>query len=159
MDVVLAEVNAWRGACMHHFSQVEMAVTETLLALSAARPNDDRVKLRHLVGQRLEDLTVATAPDGPFGEVGKQLQDELLHFRREHEAFRILLCHGVAKVAVDRQGSWLVVWRTLSFRGRQSDRTTTVMEKDQALAISDALKRDGTKLSSLLGQLRKTVAG
>lgn len=37
-DATFAQVNAWRGACLHHFSTVELAVTETLLALNEASP-------------------------------------------------------------------------------------------------------------------------
>ncbi|MHA6645773.1 hypothetical protein [Mesorhizobium sp. A623] len=32
-NVIFSEVNSWRGACMHHFSMVEAAVTETLLSV------------------------------------------------------------------------------------------------------------------------------
>jgi len=38
-EAIFTDVNCWRSACMHHFSIVEMAVTETLLALSAISVN------------------------------------------------------------------------------------------------------------------------
>jgi hypothetical protein len=157
-DAIYAEVNAWRGECMHHLSAVEYAVTETLLSLSAIEPIDASFKLRHLIGQKLEDLTAVTAPGGRFGEAGKSTHAELLHFRDKHGDFRTLLCHGMAKVTVERSGRWVLVWRRLSVRGRQAERSSAVTDKALALETLDALKRDGTKLASVLGQLRKAVA-
>jgi hypothetical protein len=41
---VTQEVNAWRGACLQCFASVEVAVTETLLHLSA-QPERGQAKL------------------------------------------------------------------------------------------------------------------
>lgn len=157
-ESIFTEVNAWRGVCVHHFSAVEMAVAESLLTLSEITPGGAEVRLRHLIGQRLEDLTAVTAPDGPFGEVGKSAQGELLQYREKHEAFRNLLCHGFVKVTVERSGQWMLVMRVLSFRSGEAERNTLALDRREALARLDALKRDGQRLVSVLGQLRKTVA-
>ena len=157
-DLIFAEVNAWRGACLHHFSAVEMSVTETLLALSEESLGGSSIRLRHLIGQRLEDLTVATAVDGPFGDAGKCVQSELLQYREKHEDFRNLLCHGFTKVAVERSGRWMMVMRLLSIRAGKAERKTLVLDQNEAMARLDALKRDVQKLGSALGQLRKAVA-
>lgn len=156
-DSVLAEINAWRGACLHHCSAVEMAVTETLFALSAAMPGHTEIGLRHLVGQRLEDLASALAPGGAFDEVGKSAQRELTQYRQEHEAFRNLICHGVLKATVERNGQWMLIVRMLAIRARQAERSTLALDRGEALAKLDALKRDGQRLTSVLGQLRRTV--
>ena len=156
-DAIFTEVNAWRGACMHHVSMVEMAVTETLLTLSAATPDGTRIRLRHLIGQRLEDLTAALSPGAPFGEVGKTALIELSQYRERHEAFRALLCHGVVKVTVDCGGQWVLVLRQLSIRSRQAERNALALDQGEAQAMLVALKRDGQKLASVLGQLRKAV--
>jgi hypothetical protein len=156
-NLIFSEVNSWRGACMHHFSMVEAAVTETLLALSATTPSQAVVRLRHLIGQRFEDLAAAIGADGPFEDAGKHALSELVRFRENHEAFRTLICHGTFKVTVERNGRWLLLIRTLSIRSRQPDRATLALEQSEAEARLTALKRDGTKLASLLGQLRKTV--
>jgi len=157
-NVIFSEVNSWRGACMHHFSMVEAAVTETLLALSATMPSQAVVRLRHLIGQRFEDLAAAIGPEGPFEDAGKHAFSELARFRENHEAFRTLLCHGTVKVTVERNGRWLLLIRTLSIRSRQPDRTMLALDKSEAETKLAVLKRDGTKLASLLGQLRKAVA-
>lgn len=142
---------------MHHFSAVEMAVTETLLALSTIVPEGSEVRLRHLIGQRLEDLALALGPEGSFEEAGKTVFDELSKFREKHESFRTLLCHGVAKVTVERSGHWVIFIRTLSIRSRQPDRGTLVLEQCDAETKLATLKRDSQNLSSKLGTFRKTT--
>ena len=156
-DAIFAEVNAWRGACVHHFSKVEAAVTETLLALGDVSPGGGAVRLRHLIGQRFEDLAAAIAPDGPFGEAGKTMLGALARYREEHEAFRRVLCHGVVKVTVDRNGQWVVVIRVLSIRARQAEREVIALDKGEAEARLATLKQDGQKLASALGQLRRSA--
>ncbi|MGX9146615.1 hypothetical protein [Mesorhizobium sp. 128a] len=157
-DTIFAEVNSWRGACMHHLSMVETAVTETLLALSAMDQGEVAVRLRHLIGQRFEDLAVAIGPGGPFEETGRRALAELSKYREKHEAFRTLLCHGMIKVTVDHNGQWMLLIRTLSIRSRQPDRTMVVLEQSETEARLAALKHDGQKLASTLGQLRKVVS-
>ena len=51
---------------MHHFSMVETAVTETLLALSTMTHGKTAVRLRHLIGQRFEELGDGNRVSGPF---------------------------------------------------------------------------------------------
>lgn len=157
-NAVFSEVNSWRGACMHHFSTVETAVTETLLALSAAMPSQAVVRLRHLIGQRFEDLAAAIGPEGAFEDAGKHALLELARFRENHEAFRTLICHGTVKVTVDHKGRWLLLIRTLSIGSRQPDRTLQALDQSEAETKLAAIKRDGTKLAASLGQLRKAVA-
>lgn len=155
-DAVLGEVNAWRGACIHHFTAVEQAVTESLVELHA-KPDGAIVRLRHLVGQRFEDLATAIGPDGPFADVGRTVDTTLLSFRERHEAFRALLCHSQMTVSVEVSGKWVVVARSLVIRGSRAERTTAVIEQAEAATRLAELKRDGQKLSAQLGSLRKTV--
>lgn len=155
---IFAEVNAWRGGCIHHFSKVETAVTETLLVLSNAAPTGASIRLRHLIGQRFEDLVAALASEEPFGELGKSVRLELSNYREKHESFRSQLCHGVVKVTVEQNGGWVVVVRTLSLRARQPERNIIVLERGEAEARLAALKQDGQTLMAMLGQLRKVAA-
>ena len=155
---ILAEVNAWRGACMHHFTAVEHAVTEALLALHAACPANTKVRLRHLIGQQFEDLAAAISPEGPFAATGKVSSGSLAYFRERHEAFRTLLCHSQMTVSVEVSGKWIVVARNLSIRGSQADHAVTVIEQADATIRLAELKRDGQKLAAQLGSLRKAVA-
>ncbi|RWF61610.1 hypothetical protein EN833_32250 [Mesorhizobium sp. M4B.F.Ca.ET.190.01.1.1] len=157
-DATFCEVNSWRGACMHHFSMVETAVTETLLALSATAQGGIAVRLRHLIGQRFEDLAAAISPGGPFEEAGRHALGELSQYREKHEAFRTLLYHGTVKVTVEHNGRWILLIRSLSIRSRQPDLTTLALERSEAEAKLAVLKRDGQKLASSLGQLRKVAA-
>lgn len=154
-DAVFAEVNCWRGACMHHFSTVEMAVTETLLALSVAAPKGENIRLRQLIGQRFEDLASTIGPGGPFAKEGQAAFIALSEYRARQEAFRALLCHGAIKVMIDQSGQWTLLIRSLSIRSRQAERGLAVLERAEAQSRLNALKSEGQKLTSLLGQLRK----
>ena len=101
---------------------------------------------------------MAIGPEGPFEDVGRHAHPEFARFRDNHEAFRTLICHGTVKVTVEHNGQWLLLIRTLSIRSRQPDRATLALEKSEVEDRLAALKRDGTKLASILGQLRKAVA-
>ena len=158
-ETIYAEVNAWRGECMHHFSKVEYAITQTLLALDGAKPDGTSIRLRHLIGQRFEDLAEAVGPNGPFTEVGRFAAKSLAHYREQHEVFRTQLCHGHIAVSVGPNGHWLLVLRTLSIRGRQADTGLVVIEQSNAVSRLEELRRDGRKLASILGQVRKAVVG
>lgn len=152
-DSLYSEVNAWRGECMHHIAVAEKAVTETLLLLHSVKPECTKIRLRHLIGQRFEDLSAATGPNGPFAKVGNAAHTSIENYRR-HEAFRTLLCHGVAQVTATRNGDWLLVIRTLSIRARQGDETTVTYQKVDGERKLAQLRTDGHKLASTLGQLR-----
>ena len=155
-NALYAEVNAWRGECMHHIAAAEQAATETLLVLDTVKPDGAKIPLRHLIGQRFEDLSAVTGPDGLFAETGKAVHEFIENYRK-HEAFRTLLCHGVAKVTVTRGGAWLLVIRSLAIRARQAENTTAIFEKAEAEKKLAQLKSDGQKLASDLGQLRKKL--
>ena len=157
-DRVFAEVNAWRGECMHHFSAIEHAVTQALLVLDAAKPEGATIRLRHLIGQRFEDLSEAIGSGGMFADAGKAASMALEIYRTRHEAFRTLLCHGHITVSVEPNGHWLLVVRTLSIRGRQADQGVQVIEQAGAASRLSELKRDGQKLAATLGQVRKALS-
>jgi hypothetical protein len=155
-DKLYAEVNAWRGECMHHIALAERAITETLLVLDSVKPEGAKFPLRHLIGQRFEDISAATSSDGSFAEEGKAAHKAIENYR-QHESFRALLCHGVAQVSATRGGAWLLIIRSLSIRARQAEETTAIFEKSVAEERLVQLKSDGQKLASNLGQLRKKL--
>lgn len=151
-------VNAWRGEVVECFARTEVAVTETLLALAGVPDRGAKVKLNRLVGQRLQDLANATASDGPFASEGKAASTALADFRR-HEPLRATLCHGTAKVALDRKGEWLALFKLVALKGRQAERSSLTIEEQEAGAMLLDLTRCGQRLASVLGNLRKTIAG
>lgn len=154
---IYAEVNAWRGECLHHFSAVEQAVTKTLLAMDEAKADGANIRLRHLIGQRFEDLADAIEPSGPFATVGKPASEVLANYRNQHEAFRAQLCHGHITVCLARDGQWLLILQTLSIRERQANRETVAIEQSIALPLLEELKRDGQRLAAVLGQVRNAI--
>lgn len=156
-ESIFVEVNAWRGACLHHFSAAEMAVTETLLTISRLSTDLEVVRLRQLLGQRFEDLATALRADGPHDKIGQLARDELAQYRNRQEAFRNLLCHGTIKVMIDRTNHWALIIRMLTIRTRQPERSVTVITQKEASDRLSQLKRDSQKLASTLGQLRRAA--
>lgn len=155
-DRAIASVNAWRGHAIQCFAQTEAAVSETLLTLANIEGRGGSVRLRRLVGQRFQDLQDALTLEGPFAAEGAAAGAALAAFR-EHEAVRAALCHGIAKIALDRHGRWLVVFRTLAFRGRDEERSGVTYEQPEADAFLADLKARGQKLGSALGALRAAL--
>jgi hypothetical protein len=150
-------VNAWRGLCLQCFAQAETAVSETLLAMADLPDRGAGVKLRRLIGQRFEDLNSAIAAEGPFAaEGGKAVH--VLAAIREHEALRPMICHGTAKVALDRHGQWIVLIRLLSFRGRRADRSSLALDQKEATNILAELKDRTRQLGSALQSVRARIA-
>ena len=151
----IAGVNAWRGACMQCFAQAEAATTETLLVLHRrAGSRSGKVRLRHLVGQRLADLAEVIGPDGPFEAEGKPAYLALQGFR-ELEHLRTLVGHSVAKVALDRKGQWIVLLRHLSIRAKTEERSTSAIEQVEAEELLGDLRKRSRRLCAQLERLQK----
>jgi hypothetical protein len=146
-------VNAWRGACLQSFAEAEEAVCEALVALNAVDERGLTVKLGHLIGQKLEDLSNAIGPDGPFSDEGKAAFKALADFR-SHEDIRAHLAHGVAYSFVERNGEWVVVFRSLAVRSGKPERETRTIDKAEALAMQKALR---SHTQSLCDNLRNLV--
>lgn len=153
---ITSEVNAWRGACLQCFARAEAVVTEALLFLSGVGQRGAAVQLRHLTGQRLEDLAQAIGPVGPFAAEGGAAHETLTNFR-SHEALRAHLAHDVARIAVERNGSWVVVLRHLSIRSRTAHRSTMALEQAEAGQTLADLKRSTQQLENALTSLRRIV--
>lgn len=154
---VIQDVNAWRGACLQCFSTAEAGVTETLLTLNGVSERGASVKLRHLIGQRFDDLAAVLGPGGTFAGEGKAASKVLEAFRA-HEALRTYLAHGVAKISVERSGKWVLVFRQVSIRAKQSDRTMLLVEEADGVEMLVDIRRKSQQLCSVLGNLRKSVA-
>lgn len=150
-----AAANAWRGHAIQIFAQAELAVSETLEALAAVPDRGANVRLRRLVGQRFQDLEDAFS--GPFaGEAGKAA-DALRSFRH-HEELRPLLCHAAAKLALDRQGKWLIVLKLIDFRARSCERMTRAVEEQEAGELLTELRDDYRALASALQSLQSRLS-
>lgn len=150
-STVTGAANQWRGAAIQIFAQTEFAVSETLERLSLVPERGEQVRLRPLVGQRFADL--ADALSGPFAAEGGRATEALARFRR-HEAFRSILCHGVAKVLQDRTGGWAIIFRLVTLKGRSAERSSRTVEQNEAEQLLAELQADGRKLSAALQSLR-----
>lgn len=124
-------------------------MSEALLTLAAVEIRGSKVRLRRLVGQRFQDLHDALAPGGPFAAEGAAAASAPAGFRH-HEPVRAVLCHGTAKISLDRQG----LLKLLAFKGRQAERSSLALEQHEAAALLKDLKSKGQKLGAALGSLR-----
>ncbi len=153
---IVTKVNGWQGACMQSFAQAEAAVTETLLLLSEVPGRGANVKLCHTVGQGLEDLLRPLGSEGGFPAEHSAAFEALSKFR-QYEEPRTDLAQDVARIALERIGTWVVVFRHLSIRSRVAERGTTAFEQKDALRKLQALKPVTHRLDAALGNLRRTI--
>jgi hypothetical protein len=149
-------VNAWRGHGLHCFAQAEWAVSETLVTLRATLRGAETVRLRPLVGHRFEDLRGAIGPDGPFACEGKKTIAAFDDFT-PHLPLRPFLAHGIAKVALDRNGQWLVVLKTLNFRSGKEERASLTYDQKEAERELTKLKETTLQLGPALQSLRDRI--
>jgi hypothetical protein len=148
--------NAWRGQALQCFAQAETAVSESLLVLAADPERGEQVRLRRPIGQRFEDLASAVGAGGPFAAEGSRASQALSAFR-QNEALRSFLCHGIVKVAIDRNEEWVVLIKTLSFLGRKPERSTLALDEREAKALLAKMKALGRSLASALQSLRARI--
>lgn len=154
-------VNAWRGLCLHYFTQAEDAVTETLLLLNTISLQGGAVgktRLPHLVGQRFEDLANAIGETGQFAEQGKKVRAVLSDFR-EHDALRVHICHGLGKVALERNGQWILLLRHQTLRDGEVQRNDLVFDQQEAKQRAERLRLHSQKLTTALRVFRQTLEG
>lgn len=152
----IAQVNRWRGSCVQRFAQTETAVTETLLVLNAVPEKGPSVKLPHLIGQRFEALKFVLGPEGAFAKEGTIAHEAVTAFL-VRERLRAFLCHGIAKVALERSGNWIAIFNLTTLRSLKCDRTQLVVTQVEANAILEELKLNGNKLRIALGNLRSQL--
>jgi len=148
---ITVAVNDWRGGCIQCFAKAELAVTEALAALSEA-PGQSEVKLRHLVGQRFQDLADALAAREPKSKALNKAIGALDQFRK-HEDLRVHLAHGSATIAQTRNGDWLVVMQHKAFKsGKLTDYDLTIFEADARQILAE-LRTDSLRLAQCLKSL------
>lgn len=144
----------WRGRCLEVFARSEAAVTETLLILAQVDKRGASLKLPHLVGQRYDALSNAIGPDGAFADEGKAVVEPLSKFR-SHDSLRTQISHGVFTVTLDHRGQWHLASRVLALRTGRANRDLFVTDQAGSDELLKSLEKDGGRLRSALGQLRR----
>ena len=152
----MVELNTWRGRWLQSFAGIESAVTDTLLLLRDVPTRGEEVKLRHLCGQRIEDLLTLVSDGGAFAKEGPQVV-KAIHAFRTHEVLRNMLAHGHAKVALERGGEWLAVLRMTAIRGQEPHKVEMVVEQAHSQTLLRDLHRTGQSLSAHLRNLCAAV--
>lgn len=148
-----ARVNEWRGRCIDAFARAEAATTGCLMALAETKERGDGVRLPHLIGQRFEALADMFAADAPFAaEAGGALAAVEVMKARLH--LRTMLCHGVGRVTLDRNGRWTLVLNVETLRSRRTARETLALTEAEAEQLGDDIRRASRALCMQLGQVR-----
>ena len=153
----MAQVSRWRGDCVQIFAQSETAVTETLVVLNSVKDKGASVKLPHLFGQRFEALKLAIGPEGAFAKDGAKAHHAISAFLAR-EPLRAFLCHGVAKVALERSRGWIAIFNLTTLRSQKCDRTQLVLTQVEANGMLQEMKQNGNKLGTALGNLHRQLA-
>jgi hypothetical protein len=148
--------NQWRVRSLEIFTNVESAVTETLISMAESDAGRDRVALPQLFGARLDSLNTALSVDGPFAGKHAAAHKALIAFR-EFEPLRITICHGRANVLLDQKGKWTAVIKVVALLKNQPVREHTVIEEDEAVTTGQSLHQKSQRLSALLGNVRKAI--
>ncbi|HTG38059.1 hypothetical protein [Sphingomonas sp.] len=150
-------MNDWRGHCIEAFARAETAATECLVTLAEVPERGASISLPHLVGQRFEALHNAISAEGAFHEEGKGCLAALIRLR-EHGSLRNALCHGTARVTIDRKSEWTVVLKLVTFRSKGLARETLALTEFEGEALRKDIWHAAQTLSSQLGNLRKKFA-
>lgn len=153
LDAACERLNQWRGQMVENFARSEQAVTETLALLNTATPQG-KVKLPHLVGQRYDRLVALLAIDASPSAHARAALAALLKFR-EHDALRTMLCHGVAKAAVDRGGEWVALMTITSFKGNAVTTDRMALLEAEGGALLDQIVDRRRRVCAALGQIRR----
>jgi len=155
-DKACARLNQWRGQMVENFARCEQAVTETLSVLNAASIAVKGVKYPHLVGQRYDRLeALLTAAEPQTGHI-RTARAAIAQFRT-HDGLRAMLCHGVTKIALDREGNWVALLTLTNFKaGTTSTDRLTLLESEGELQLGRVID-DRHRVTAALGQIRREL--
>ncbi|MGD9664459.1 MAG: hypothetical protein AB7U34_04545 [Novosphingobium sp.] len=149
-DEARAQVGQWRGSCLNLFARVERAVG---LALEAAVTAGKAKKIRHLSGQKLNDLVAIVDTLDQTEKQKKAFQSALVSWKQV-ESHRAFLAHAVALEAIDRHGSWIAIFDMIVHKGNDALNTRWSVTQAEAEVILSDLTVGFKELSGQLGQVR-----
>lgn len=157
-DEAYRSANAFRGHAIELFARAETEVSETLLLIAKLPAASDAIHLRHLIGQRFEDLRSALGPNGGMADAGSKAFAALEVFRA-YEPLRPVLCHGQGRISIDRAGKWVLQLKVLTFKGQQADRSSYVFDERDSASWLRGLRSALTDLGEALRSLRSKLEG
>jgi hypothetical protein len=156
-DAATEKVNAWRGAALQCFAQAEWAVSQTLAEIWSLSP-DKSEKPHYLFRQRFELLRSSVGAEGAFAALGGRAAEACAAFA-PHVPLRAWLSHGVATVALDRYGHWIVkltFCKPSSDEGKRESCAYAEREAEILLAdLSTAAKNLGSGLQSRRDRIKR----
>ncbi|KUO56675.1 MAG: hypothetical protein APF78_11230 [Sphingomonadales bacterium BRH_c3] len=148
------EIDSWRGRCLDLYARSEKAVA---LTLETAKQHDHPVKLRHLAGQRLDDLLSITDQDNGTAKQ-KEALARAIDGWRAIESHRVFLAHGTMKELLDRKGKWHAQFDVTTYKSNNPTPDRMMISQTEALELQADLEKGFKSLSAQLGQFRKRLA-
>jgi hypothetical protein len=153
-DQAAGVIDSWRGRCLNLFARAEHAVSKTL---EAGLERDGAIKIRHLAGQRLGDLTTLVQGQEMTAKQRDALTAALADWAHV-ELKRAYLAHGVVLALLDKQSCWHVQLDFTAYRGSAFERCRWNLSGLEAEAFEKQLATACHALSAQLGHFRKRLA-
>jgi len=153
-DLARAAIESWRGRCIDLFARGEKVIGQTLEAIRAAAKEPTTVKLRHLAGQRSEDISRQLRGLKFPAKQSNKLVEAVTGWR-VFEAKRVFFAHATMTVTLDSKGKWFAVFDMTVYRSDQPQRERWVVSECEANEFANFLDASWKQLSAQLGQVRK----
>ena len=157
-EIARIEIETWRGHCLDVFAKGERVVGQTLESLRLSAKGATTIKLRHLAGQRADDLAKHISDSGISAKQAKSVASALASWR-EFEERRNYLAHAVSTVTLDAKGGWFVLFDMTVYRSDQGAAQRWALGATEAAQFAHQLEASGKHLSAQLGQVRARAGG
>lgn len=153
-EVARNDIEKWRGHCLDFFAKCERHIGRALQALHASPKFETVVKLRHLAGQRADDMAQLLSECGLTPKEFKAVSDALLTWRSFEEP-RNFLAHGVLTITLDPQGKPFAIFDMTVFRANAAEQKRWTVSHAEVVEWEIVWRKSGQDLAQRLGQLRK----
>lgn len=150
------EANEWRGRCIDQFNGAERRISDLLIqAMHLPEYRGEKNLLPQLVGQKVKRLLELQEREGTL--CYPPLKGRIEDFVQFH-SLRGLLCHGEMKVALLSDGSWQIGLETLCHQDGRAVVRSLSLSRTRAFDLATSLQVCCKNLSSVMGQVRKSLA-
>lgn len=143
-EIARAEIDSWRGRSLDLFARAERSIG---IALEATSTSGRIIKLRHLAGQRLEDLVQLVTAEQATTKQAEALVKAISKWR-EVEVHRAFLAHGIARELLDRHGAWHVQFDLTAYKTNVPTLERMVLSRSEALEFEKNLEESFKALSA-----------
>ena len=155
-DQAKSKIETWRGHCLDLFARGERCIGQAFEAIFKGKSAPPNLKLRHLAGQRLDDLAKYFEANPPNGKLAKSIAQTLDAWQVHNES-RTFLAHGCLTVTLDQRGKWFAVFDMTVYRSGLPICQRLALGEAEAGDFATELEVNWKLLSSQLGHVRKSL--